>query len=69
MKFFFRGKLIFKYNPGGEVTIFMDHELGIPAFNFCNWLTEDYKLIAEFWDLVYRHKSGEDVELKDVELY
>jgi len=31
-------------------------------------IPEDYKLLAEFFDNVYKHINGEDVELKDIEV-
>jgi predicted RNA-binding protein len=38
----------------------------IPAFDFCKFIDEDYKLLAKFFDTVYRHTQGEDVELDDI---
>ena len=29
---------------------------------------EDYKLLGEFFNTVYRHTQGEDVELKDIDV-
>jgi hypothetical protein len=32
-------------------------------------IDEDYKLLGEFFNIVHRHTQGEDVELKDIEVY
>jgi predicted RNA-binding protein len=40
-----------------------------PAFDYCNFINEDYKLMGEFFDRVYRHTQGEDVVLEDIEVY
>jgi hypothetical protein len=29
-------------------------------------IDEDYKLLSEFFNTVYRHTQGEDVELKNI---
>jgi hypothetical protein len=31
-------------------------------------IDEDYKLLSEFFDRVYRHTQGEDVDLSDIEV-
>jgi len=67
MKYIFRGYTIFEYIPKVKV---IQHKIdqGIPAFDFCNMIDEDYKLLSEFFDTVYRHTQGEDVELNDIEV-
>jgi predicted RNA-binding protein len=40
----------------------------IPAFDHCSMIPEDYKLLSEFFDKVYRHINEEDVDLKDIEV-
>ena len=77
MKYIFRGYTVFEYNPtlpiyrcGDMVTLNKIDELGgIPAFDYCNFISEDFKLISQFFDIVYRHINGEDVELKDIVVY
>jgi hypothetical protein len=32
-------------------------------------INEDYRLLAKFFDTVYRHTQGEDVPLEDIEVY
>jgi hypothetical protein len=32
-------------------------------------IPEDYRLLGEFFDKVYKHIQGEDVELIDIEVY
>jgi hypothetical protein len=41
----------------------------IPAFDYCKMIPEDYRLLAQFFDRVYRHTQGENVELEDIEVY
>ena len=38
------------------------------AFDFCRMISEDYRLLGEFFTTVYRHTQGENVELKDIEV-
>jgi hypothetical protein len=69
MKYIFRGNVIFEYIPGKypKVVQPMIHDK-IPAFNYCHMITEDYKLLGEFFTAVYKHIQGEDVELKDIKV-
>ena len=70
MKFIFRGHIVFEYIPDGIEKVIQHQIHGtIPAFDFCRMIPEDYRLIGEFFDKVYRHTQGEDVELKDIEVY
>lgn len=62
MKYIFRGNIIFEYNPEklhNKVKQVVD-------FNYCSMILEDYKLLSQFFDVVYRHTQGENVELKDI---
>jgi len=71
MKYIFRGITVFEYNPNDKcdkVTQGKVHDT-IPAFDFCRFIPEDYRLLREFFGKVYRHTQGEDVELKDIEVY
>jgi hypothetical protein len=38
----------------------------IPAFDFCKMIDEDYKLLGEFFNTVYRHTQGENVTLENI---
>lgn len=71
MKYIFRGIVVFEYNPNAKYdkVIHGKNEVGTPAFDFCKMIDEDYKLLGEFFNTVYRHTQGEDVELKDIEVY
>jgi hypothetical protein len=60
MEFWFRDNLVFTYTRGCDVIAGKDNQ-----FNMCSWLDSDYKLLSEFFNLVYRDKIGEQVELKD----
>lgn len=70
MKYIFRGFTVFEYIPNEQIVI--EHNvpqlepLKIPAFNYCIMIPEDYKLLAGFFDTVYRHINGEDVKLVDI---
>jgi len=73
MKYIFRGHIVFEYIPNEERRIkgcVEQHKIHdvIPAFDFCRMIPEDYRILAEFFDTVYRHTQGEDVELKDIEV-
>jgi len=70
MKYYFRGIIIFEYIPDGIEKV-IQHKIhgDIPAFDFCRMINEDYKLLAKFFDTVYRHTQGEDVPLEDIEVY
>jgi hypothetical protein len=71
MKYIFRGYTVFEYipnNPGDKV---IQHQIhgGIAAFDYCRFITEDYNHLSNFFDAVYRHIQGENIELKDIEVY
>ena len=70
MKFIFRGYTVFEYNPDANYDKVKQGMLygTIPAFDYCSMIPEDYKLLSEFFDKVYRHINGEDVDLKDIEV-
>jgi hypothetical protein len=68
MKYIFRRIVVFEYDPNAKYDKVKQgkHLDVIPAFNHCNMIDEDYKLLGEFFNTVYRHTQGEDVELKDI---
>jgi hypothetical protein len=74
MKYVFRGHIVFEYIPNekkrerGRVEQHNIEGGPIAAFNFCGFIDEDYKLLGEFFNTVYRHTQGEEVELKDIEV-
>lgn len=67
MKYIFRGVIVFEYIPYGEDKV-VQHDVHniIPAFNYCRMMPEDYKLLGEFFNKVYRHINGENVILEDI---
>lgn len=73
MKYIFRGYTIFEYKPDNDVFAdkvilhYIDNS-SLDAFNYCKMIPEDYKLLSQFFDTVYRHIGGEDIELKDIEV-
>ena len=71
MKYIFRGNVVFEYDPSNKQDKVKQASVSkvIPAFDFCHFIDEDYKLLSEFFDTVYRHTQGENVELKDIEVY
>ena len=70
MSYVFRGNVVFEYIPNEGVKLRNIKGYGdIPAFDYCSFINEDYKLMSEFFDKVYRHTQGEEVELKDIEVY
>lgn len=66
MSFVFRGKVVFEYIPNEGVKLCTLKNVDVPAFDYCCFIKEDYKLMSEFFDTVYRDMNGEDVELKDI---
>jgi hypothetical protein len=69
MKYIFRGILVFEYNPEAKFDKVVEGQInGLHAFNYCSMIPEDYKLLAEFFDTVYRHTQGENVQLKDIKV-
>lgn len=69
MRFVFRGLVVFEYNPDTKKIVLgrLDGEANFDTS--CNLIPEDYKLISEFFDIAYRHTNGENVFLKDIEVY
>ena len=69
MKYIFRGNIIFEYNPNDKFDKVKEHYHATGSmFNFCKMIPEDYKLLSQFFDTVYRHIQGEKVELKDIKV-
>jgi hypothetical protein len=74
MKFIFRGHIVFEYLPNeedrlkGYVEQHKIHDI-IPAFDYCRMIPEDYKLLGQFFDKVYKHIQNENIVLKDIEVY
>ena len=68
MKYIFRGHTVFEYKPDAEFDKVVQPKVNghTAAFDFCSMIDEDYKLLGEFFNTVYRHTQGEDVELKDI---
>lgn len=68
MKYIFRGYIIFEYRVKTQDVI--QHDFGgvSGSFDFCRFVPEDYKLLSQFFDTVYRHIGGENVELIDIEV-
>jgi hypothetical protein len=70
MSYVFRGNAVFEYIPNEGVKLRNVKGYGeIPAFDYCCFISEDYKLMSEFFDKVYRHTKGENIELEDIEVY
>jgi hypothetical protein len=71
MKYVFRGNVVFEYDPNDQYDKVKQGVIdgGIPAFDYCRMIPEDYRLLGEFFDRVYRHIQGEDVTLEDIEVY
>ena len=71
MKYIFRGIVVFEYDPNAKYDKVVQGKIhdAIPAFDFCNMIDEDYKLLGEFFNTVYRHTQGEDVTLEDIQVY
>ena len=68
MKYIFRGNTVFEYKPDAKFDKVVQPKVNewCPAFDYCKMIDEDYKLLGEFFNTVYRHTQGDDVELKDI---
>jgi predicted RNA-binding protein len=68
MKYIFRGNVIFHYDPDAHYDkVIQPTIVGvIPAFDYCKFIDEDYKLLGHFFTTVYKHTQGEDVDLDDI---
>lgn len=66
MKYYFRGRLILEYDiEKKDLRVTED-------FNICKFIPEDYLLIAEFMDKIYKLQTDvpmNEEELKDIEVY
>jgi hypothetical protein len=68
MKYIFRGHTVFEYKPDAKFDKVVQPKVHdwCPAFDYCNMIDEDYKLLGEFFNTVYRHTQGENVLLEDI---
>ena len=68
MRYIFRGLVILEYHP-------LTKELTAPAvdgfanINMCKFITEDYELLAQYFNTIHMHSLGNDVKLEDIEVY
>lgn len=72
MKYYFRGHIVFEYDPTDKYDKVKMHNFedgDTPAFKMCQFINEDYRLLGEFFTRVYKHTQGEDVDLTDIEVY
>lgn len=71
MKYILRGHTVFEYKPDAKFDKVTQPKVNgwCPWFDYCSMIDEDYKLLGEFFNIVHRHTQGEDVELKDIEVY
>jgi len=70
MKFIFRGIVVFEYVPDGIDKVIQHKVPGLPiiAWEHCRMINDDYKLLSIFFDKVYRHSKGEQVDLTDIKV-
>ena len=68
MKYIFRGNVIFHYDPDAHYDKVIQSTIvgAIPAFDYCKFIDEDYKLLGHFFTTVYKHTQGENVDLDDI---
>ena len=71
MKYIFRGNVVFDYNETTkEMVAIMHNHLDTTNFNYCNFIPEDYKLLARFFETAYKHTQlGDVIDLTDIEVY
>ena len=72
MKYIFRGHIVFEYIPDAKYDKVIQHKIennDTPAFDFCSMIPEDYKLLSNFFDIVYNHIQDKTIVLTDIEVY
>lgn len=69
-KFSFRGLDVFVFNTENK-TITSGLVGGIPAFNLCGFIQEDYSLLSVYFANIHRFMEGEIAadELKNIEVF
>lgn len=68
MKYYFRGLVILDYDEETkELTTPVDID-GIPNFNNCKFIQEDFQLLQNFFTAINIHQTT-GCELKDIEVY
>ena len=70
MKYEFRGVLVFEYDPKTKATKAPHDEWKYGNFNFCQFIPEDYEIMAEFFSMAHLHATGKikTEDLKDFEV-
>jgi hypothetical protein len=70
MKYYFRGIVIFHYQPETKEMLTPTKD-GLPSFNFCQYIPDDYLLMSDFFKMAHLHAIGQvkTEDLKDVEVY
>lgn len=67
MKFIFRGLTVLDYNAETKDMVVPTDEDGLTNFNLCQFIPEDYKLLARFFETAYKHTQlGDIVDLTDI---
>lgn len=66
MRYIFRGHVVFNYDPKTKEVTQGTVNGKIPAFDFCNFIDEDYKLLGEFFHKAYLHTQGVNIPLDDI---
>jgi hypothetical protein len=69
MKYYFRDVVVFEYNPITKQCKAGEVHNNIIGFNYCNFIDEDYKLLSEYFNRIYKHKKGKEVDLTDIKVY
>ena len=69
MKFIFRNIVIFEYDKDTKQVRIPNTEGVGNNFNFCKFIPEDYKLIGDYFNTIYKDLQGKIVKLKDIEVY
>tara|TARA_R110000851_G_scaffold47412_1_gene114958 strand:- start:1026 stop:1241 length:216 start_codon:yes stop_codon:yes gene_type:complete len=71
MKYSFRALDILEYNPETKETLVIVGRNGVPNFNACSFIPEDYINLAMFFDTITKHinKEIKTENLTDIEVY
>jgi len=70
MKYIFRGNVVVEYDPDTKQVTAPLQDGNIANFDYCRFIPEDYKLLAEFFERAYKHATGEGtiLDLIDVDV-
>ena len=68
MKYVFRGNVVVEYDPVTKQVTAPLQDGVIANFDYCNFIPEDYKLLAQFFERAYKHATGDGTLLDLIDI-